>query len=185
MRGLLVIGFYIMALACLGTAQANASLKSIERGIGDSVITTTITAKFTKSRTLNPLKIYVSTNKGVVKLSGDVRSKQAFVEALRLAVNTRGVKQVDTDDLSIAKVNSGFTDAYITARVETAILKAKVFDDESIPLVGINAHTQNGEVTLNGQLPNEHALSAVLKRINKIGGVKKIISNITLGKDKA
>lgn len=184
MRGLLVIGFYCIVFTCIGMAQANATLQSIERGISDSVITTTITAKYTKSRVLNPLKIYVTTNKGVVKLSGDVRSKKAFVEALRVAVNTRGVKQVDTDDLEIAKVNSGFTDAYITARVETAVLKAKVFDDESIPLVGINAHTKNGEVTLTGTLPNESTLSAVLKRVNKIGGVKKIISNITINEDK-
>ncbi|WP_367607537.1 BON domain-containing protein [Legionella sp. W05-934-2] len=185
MRGLLVIGFYIITVTCLGMAQANASLKTIEQGIGDSVITTTITAKFTKSRILNPLKIHVSTEKGTVKLSGDVRSKEAFVEALRLAVNTRGVKQVDTDELAIAKVNSGFTDAYITARVETAVLKAKVFDDESIPLVGVNAHTKNGEVTLSGKLPNERALSAILKRINKIGGVTKIISNIVIDEAKA
>lgn len=184
MRGLLVICFYVLTFIGLGMAQANASLKTIERGISDSVITTTITAKYTKSRVLNPLKIHVSTSQGVVKLSGDVRSKESFVEALRLAVNTRGVKQVDTDELEIAKVNSGFTDAYITARVETAVLKAKVFDDESIPLVGVNAHTNNGQVTLSGKLPNEKALSSILKRINKIGGVKKIISNIVIGEAK-
>ncbi len=165
-------------------AQANNSLKTIERGISDSVITTTITAKYTKSRFLNPLKIHVTTRKGVVMLTGDVRSKKAFVEALRLAVNTRGVKQVDTDDLSIAKVNSGFTDAYITARIEAAVLKAKVLDDESIPLVGISAHTKNGEVTLSGELSNEKALSAILKRVNSIRGVKKVISNITIEENK-
>jgi len=74
----------------------------------------------------------------VVKLSGFVKNKDAFVDALRIAKNTAGVKSVRTTDLYIKKVNTAFTDAFITAQVETAVLKAKVLDDESIPLVGMS-----------------------------------------------
>jgi len=160
-------------------SQAQATdLQKIEQELSDSVITTKITAKFTGDKDLNPLKISVSTENGVVKLRGHVKNNQAFVDALRLAKATQGVKSVDTDDLEIKRVNTAFTDAYITAKVEAAVLKAKVLDDESIPLVGINASTNNGTVTLSGLVKNDHSIAAILKRVHAVHGVKKIISKL-------
>lgn len=166
------------------TFQANAAgIHVMEQELSDSVITAIITAKYTKDRTLNPLKISVSTENGIVRLSGHVKNKQAFVDALKIAQSTKGVKEVDTEGLDIKPVNTAFTDAYITAKVETAVLKAKVIDDESIPLVGINAKTINGIVTLTGKLKNKHAIEAVLNRVAAIRGVKKIISNLKVSQD--
>lgn len=153
-------------------------LKIIEQDVSDSVITTKITAKITRNKNLNPLKISVSTENGAVKLSGYVKDKQAFVDALRLTVATRGVKLVNTDNLEIKRVNTALTDTYITAKVEAAVLKAKVLDDESIPLVGINAQTTNGVVTLSGNVKNSNAIMAILNRVNAVQGVKKIISTL-------
>lgn len=163
----------------INLAQA-ADLKEIEQELSDSVITTKITAKFAKNKNLNPLKISVSTMDGIVKLSGNVKDKQAFVDALRLAKATKGVKAVDTENLDIKRVNTSFTDAYITAKVEAAVLKAKVLDDESIPLVGINAKTSNGIVTLSGDVKSSTSINAILKRVNAVRGVKKIISTLRI-----
>jgi hyperosmotically inducible protein len=157
--------------------QSQASnLEEWEQGISDSVITTKIKAKFAESKNLNPLKISVETQDGIVTLSGYVKDKQAFVDALRIAKDTQGVKGVKDNDLYIKKVNMAVTDAFITARVETAVLKAKVLDDESIPLVGINAKTVNGEVTLTGTVQSAQSLAYIIKRVNAIRGVKKIIT---------
>src|SRR5690606_22118150 len=97
--------------------------------------------------------------------------KKAFVNALRLAKSTKGVKRVEADDLIIKDINTAFTDAYITAKVEAAVLKAKVLDDESIPLVGINASTSNGIVTLSGDLKTKKAIEAIIKRVYGVHGV--------------
>jgi hyperosmotically inducible protein len=70
------------------------------------------------------------------------------------------------------------TDAYITAKVETAVLKAKILDDESIPIVGINATTKNGVVTLTGVVKHNASIVAIVKRVSHIRGVKKIISKL-------
>lgn len=175
MRPLLRLMSLTLLIFFLSQAQAT-ELKNIEQELSDSVITTKITAKYTKDKNLNPLKLSVSTQDGVVKLSGHVKDRQAFVEALRLAKDTKGVKSVDTENLDIKLVNTAFTDAYITAKVEAAVLKAKVLDDESIPLVGINASTTNGIVTLSGEVKNNASIIAILKRVNTIRGVKKIIS---------
>ncbi len=165
-------------LLCFISQPQAADLKEIEQELSDSVITTKITAKITKNKNLNPFKLSVSTLHGVVTLRGYVQNKQAFVDALRITTATQGVKKVDTDDLEIKPVNTAFTDTYITARVEAAILKAKVLDDESIPLVGINAKTINGVVTLSGNVKSSASINAILKRVNAIFGVKKIISTI-------
>jgi len=157
------------------SASYAADMTQVERKIGDSLVTTWVTAKYTKSTTLNPLKIHVSTREGVVHLRGTVNNKDSFMEALRLAKSTKGVRSVNADELEIRSVNTPFTDAYITAKVEAAVLKAKVLDDESIPLVGINAKTVNGVVTLTGVLPSEKALLAIVRRVSKVRGVKEVI----------
>ena len=160
-----------------------ADIQNIEQEISDSVITTKITAKFAGDKNLNPLKISVSTENGKVRLSGHVKNKEAFVEALRLAKNTTGVKAINAAELDIKVVNTGLADAYITAKVEAAVLKAKVFDDESIPLVGINASTNNGVVSLSGDVKSAKSIAAILKRVNAIRGVKKIISSLEVKAD--
>lgn len=168
---------YTIIAVILFVNQTQASgLKEWEQDISDSVITTKITAKFAESKNLNPLKISIDTEEGVVTLKGFVKDKQAFVDALRIAHDTQGVKAVKDNELYIKQVNMSVTDAFITARVETAVLKAKVLDDESIPLVGINAKTLNGEVTLSGTVKNAQSIAYIIKRVNAIRGVKKIIT---------
>ncbi len=144
----------------------------------DLAITAKITTQFAEKTNLNPSKISVSTQKGVVKLSGEVNDKQTFVDVFWLARTTGGVKMVDVDDLEIKHINTTLSDAYITAKIETAVLKAKILDDESIPLVGINATTKNGIVTLTGEVKRSQSITAILKRANAVRGVKKIISSL-------
>lgn len=161
-------------------AGHTANFKKIERKISDSVITTKLEAKFTESRRLNPLKISVSTRQGRVKLKGFVKNKEAFIEALRLAASTAGVVSVDTEQLEIKQVNTAFTDAYITAKVETTILKAKVIYDESIPLVGITVSTHNGVVTLSGKVKRKESIGILIKQICRIKSVKHVISRLVV-----
>lgn len=153
-------------------------LKGIEQELSDSVITTKITTKFTKNTHINPLKISVSTQHGAVTLRGYVEDKDALISALRLTKATKGVKSVDADELEIKQVNTRFTDAYITAKIEAAVLKAKVLDDESIPLVGINASTNNGVVTLSGNLKHSKSIPLLLKRAIAVHGVQQVISHL-------
>ena len=164
-------------VAFIHQAQAT-NLKSAGKPSADAVITSKIMTEYTRKTTLDPSKISVLTQQGVVKLSGEVKDKQTFVDAYWLARTTRGVKMVDVDDLDIKHVNTTLSDAYITAKIETSVLKAKILDDESIPLVGINASTANGIVTLTGEVKRSQSINAILKRANAVHGVKKIISSL-------
>lgn len=153
-------------------------LKVLEQDLSDSVITTKITAKITSRHNLNPLKITVNTHDGIVKLKGNVEKAQAFFDVVKLAKETKGVKHVDTDELEIGHINTAYTDTYITAKVQAQILRAKLFEDDSIPLVGINATTENGIVTLTGSVKNQDSILTILKYISQIGGVKQVASNL-------
>jgi hyperosmotically inducible protein len=167
----------IMVLLLSAFAQAS-EIVEIEEELSDALITTKITAKYTQNNKLNPLKIHVKTHDKTVFLSGHVKDKDAFVTALKLALNTKGVKTIDAESLYIQQVNTGLTDAYITTKVEAAVLKAKVLEDESIPLVGINARTENGVVTLSGKVKTAKTAAAILKYVVSVKGVKKVISEL-------
>ncbi len=157
---------------------ANPELKVVEQKISDSMITAKINAKLAKDGEMNPLKLHISTLKGVVTLRGSVRDKKMFVHVLRLVKLTKGVRGVEIDKLKIQQVNTPITDAYITAKVEAAVLKAKVFDDDTIPLVGINAHTENGVVGLSGFVKQKSSIPYILKRVAMVHGVKKVHSKL-------
>ena|SRR3990167_2889769 len=174
----LILALYLSISAFICHADSK-SLEFIGQTIGDYIITAKITAKYTKDPDLNPLKISVSTKNGLVSLHGSVNDQQAFIKALSLAKDTQGVQAVEIEYLIVKPVNTSLTDAYITAKVEAAILKAKIFDDDSIPLVGINAKTENGVVTLSGAVNNDKSIVVIIKRISGIHGVKKIISKLT------
>lgn len=167
-----------MTLVLLITPAQATTLKSKGQLSVDSAITAKITNQFAAKSNMDPSKIAVSTERGIVKLSGEVIDKQTFVDAFWLARTTRGVKMVDVDDLEIKRINTTLSDAYITAKVESSVLKAKILDDESIPLVGINASTANGIVTLTGEVKRSKSITAILKRANAVHGVKKIISSL-------
>lgn len=170
----------LLLLIILSSLIYATDMQPLEQKWSDTLITTKIKTQFTKNSQLNPLKISVKTKNGVVYLKGHAKNNEAFVTALQIVANTQNVRAVDTSQFDIKAVNSSFVDAYITAKVEAAILEAKVFDDESIPLVGINATTNNGIVTLSGTVKNQHAIAAILRRTHYVRGVKKIKSYMTV-----
>ncbi|WP_411727099.1 BON domain-containing protein [Methyloglobulus sp.] len=65
--------------------------------IDDSVITTKVKAAILGSSWLGASHIEVTTNKGIVKLSGTVDSEQSIAKAIEVARSQENVKAVQTD----------------------------------------------------------------------------------------
>jgi hyperosmotically inducible periplasmic protein len=63
----------------------------------DSTITGKIKAEFAKDKAVSALGINVDTNKGVVTLSGNAKSKEEVDKAVAIAKNTGGVSSVKND----------------------------------------------------------------------------------------
>ena len=111
----------------------------------------------------------------------DVDSMRIFSNLMCSIILLLFTHTIHAADLQkIKQVNTALTDAYITAKIETSILAAKLFEDESIPLVGINASTENGIVTITGHVIKQKSIDIIIARAQQVHGVKKIISNLTV-----
>jgi osmotically-inducible protein OsmY len=71
--------------------------------IDDAAITGKVKALYAKDKTVSALKINVDTDKGVVKLTGNARSKAEAAKAVDIAKSVRGVGSVKNDIVVGAK----------------------------------------------------------------------------------
>jgi hyperosmotically inducible periplasmic protein len=71
--------------------------ESAKEVVSDSMITTKIKAEFASDKQVSAMNIKVDTDKGVVKLSGNAKSKDEADKAASIAKNTKGVVSVKND----------------------------------------------------------------------------------------
>jgi len=81
------------AVGCAGTPQKESTGEYID----DTLITAKVKAAILDNPDLKVAEINVETFKGVVQLSGFVRSQEAINEAVRVASGVGGVKSVRND----------------------------------------------------------------------------------------
>ena len=98
-----VAGALLVPLA--GYAQdtkAPSKTESMKETMSDSAITTKIKADFAADKQVSAMNIKVDTDKGVVHLSGNAKSKEEADKAASIAKNTKGVVSVK-NDIQVAK----------------------------------------------------------------------------------
>ncbi|NDP42246.1 MAG: BON domain-containing protein [Aromatoleum sp.] len=93
MASLAGILFMTMALGCASTTKQEGTGEYVD----DTVITTKVKAAIFNEPTLKSAEINVETFKGVVQLSGFVRSAANESMAVQVARNVAGVKSVKND----------------------------------------------------------------------------------------
>lgn len=89
------VGAAVLLLAgCAGAGEKTGAL------IDDATITTKVKAAFAKDKDVSATAVSVNTDKGVVRLTGDVKSRAEKTKAERLARDIDGVRAV-TNDLTV------------------------------------------------------------------------------------
>lgn len=86
----------LMLTAVVGCASTQKQ-ESTGQYVDDTVITTTVKAAIFNEPSLKVSEINVETFKGVVQLSGFVRSEDSIATAARVARGVNGVKSVKND----------------------------------------------------------------------------------------
>jgi osmotically-inducible protein OsmY len=86
--------FFAAILALVLVAPMIGCGKSVGETIDDATITTRVKTAFVNDPAVGALRIDVDTFKGVVTLSGRVKSKQEEAQAIALAKKIRGVVDV-------------------------------------------------------------------------------------------
>lgn len=71
--------------------------ETVKESAEDALITTKIKGEYAKDKQVSAMKIHVDTDKGVVKLTGNAKSKDEADKAAAIAKSTKGVVSVQND----------------------------------------------------------------------------------------
>ncbi len=99
MKNLKIVSTLIAAvmLTTVAGCASTPTQESTGQYVDDTVITTNVKAAILDEPTLKSAEINVETFKGVVQLSGFVRSEANIETAIRVARRVKGVKSVKND----------------------------------------------------------------------------------------
>jgi hyperosmotically inducible protein len=97
----LVAAFAAMPIAQVCAQAAQSDNQTVPDKAADAWITTKVKSEFATAKHLKASDISVSTNDGVVTLSGSVASDKQKTRAENIAKGVKGVKSVDTSGLTV------------------------------------------------------------------------------------
>ena len=152
-----------------------------ERSLGDAVDDAAIETRISYELYTNEVnkdlfvEVDLESVEGRVLLTGSVNSPEDRIEAVRLAWQAQGVKEVIneiqvTDEGGLKNYSR---DVWITTR-----LRAKLLLDKIIRGVNYNVDTVNGIVYLIGIAQDDAELARVTQIARTIAHVKKVISHV-------
>lgn len=84
-------------------SKIDKAVEKTNEVIDDAAITGKIKAEYAKDKTVSAMKIHVDTDKGVVKLTGNAKSKEESAKAVAIAKSVHGVTSVKNEIVVGAK----------------------------------------------------------------------------------
>jgi hyperosmotically inducible protein len=162
----------------------------------DAGITTSVKTRLAADDTVRAYQIDVDTKENVVTLSGEVDSHAAKEQAVMIARETEGVRDV-VDNIIVAEGAAAMPREYPTApttgearpgelgaRLDdaaiTAAVKAKLLADTSVSGLRIDVDTRGGVVTLTGEVESEAARAAAIRIARETEGVTNVEDRLTI-----
>lgn len=155
----------------------------------DAGLTTKVKSSFVTDDAIKASQIDVTTNEGVVTLTGNVDSEATKNRAIELARATKGVVKV-IDRLSAREV-SGSGDAPDTDRTIgeaitdsgiTMSVKSRLLDDPQVKGLRIDVDTRDGVVYLTGSVGSDVERQKAVQISKDTKGVRDVQSNLTIDK---
>ena len=171
-----------------GRDESEGALATIDDFVTDAGITMRLQAKYFTDGDLDGSDIDVTTEEGVVTLSGRVTSEGQRQEAVSLARNTSGVRDV-RDNLAVgadtgpdtadrlesgaAEVGSRIADSWITTKIT-----ARFFLDDDLRSADVSVETSEGTVTLSGRVADATLEERMLSIARDVEGVVNVVDQI-------
>ena len=182
-------------------SEAAAGVRQVAARAGDKLadswLTTKIQAQFFADDDIKARYINVTSRDGEVTLTGSVDSEEVRQQALQIARNTDGVRQLN-DRLTVGgaatqgfepppsastsgAVATGGTGAPPTddAAVTSAI-QAKYYLDPAIKMRRVDVQARGGVVTLRGEVGSEHERGQALLLARSTEGVQRVEDHLTV-----
>ncbi len=190
-RNIMQCGASVMLLSSCATSIIS-SVTSVgyaaaqERTVGDAIDDVTILTRIKSlyfeahvDKLLSAVDVQVI--EGRVMLTGKGISPDVRVEAVRLAWQPRGVKEVINElviDDSKVDAQKYARDLWMTAEVKSKFLLNKI-----IRSINYSVETVDGVIYLMGIAKNKDELDEAKYLAGKISGVKKVVSHVLLSED--
>ncbi len=169
------VGLATGAAATVGVAAAKEG--GIKSGINDATIKANINDLWFRHDVDMFRKLNMTVDQGRVLLTGVVQNPEHRVEAVRLAWQPKGVKQV-INEIRVgdsASVGSFAKDEWITAQLRTRLIA-----NADVQSINYSLETVRGSVYLMGVARNQEELDRVIRIAQRIKGVKEVISYVKL-----
>lgn len=182
-------GSAILACAFLATlagcnnsqvASDAAPPTTIGTQIDDSVTVTKVRSALLSNDDVKSFDIKVTTNKGVVMLSGFVDNQAQIDRSIAVASAVEGVNSVD-NKLTLKEgkqtVGNKVDDSVITAGVKSALL-----GDSAMKSLDVSVTTRKGEVELSGFVDNNIQLARAMDVAKGVDGVANVVNHMSVKK---
>lgn len=160
----------------------------------DAGVTTNVKTKLAADDLVKAYQVEVETRNRVVTLSGEVQSAAAKAQALRIARETDGVRDViDQIRIDEAAATAGRaedagreaadrTTAALSDGAITSAVKAKLLADTAVKGLTIDVDTEAGAVTLSGTVSSRAEADRALMLARNTEGVVRVVDNLTVGR---
>jgi osmotically-inducible protein OsmY len=166
-----------------GGATAGVAVAQ-ERTVGDAVDDATIVATVNKLWAEHDWTLFthldVTVHEGRALLTGNVKTPQDRLEAVRLAWRAKGVREVINE---IEVTDRGGVVNYARDGWISAQLRTKITFDETIRAINYSIETVNGVVYLMGIAQNQEELDRVTDYARNIRYVRSVVSHVWLKTD--
>ncbi len=178
----LLTGCFAIAAGGVGvTGVGIVQERSFGKGIDDKTILAQINSLYLQEDVGNLFNnVDVEVNEGRVMLTGNVATAESRIQAVKLAWQPKGVKEV-INEIQITNktgIRDIAKDTWITAQV-----KSKLLFNKDVASINYTVDTVNGVVYLMGIAQNQTELDTVTFVASTIKGVQKVISHVRLKDD--
>lgn len=132
--------------------------------------------------TVEPYKdIKITSEEGRVTVTGTVASQQEKDRIMNDIRKVSGVKSID-DKLSVKTVSdsSGSVGGYIDDAAITTVVKGKFLGQKGLDSLDISVKTNEGVVTLTGEVENASQIGLAENVAMEADGVRSIVNKLTL-----
>jgi osmotically-inducible protein OsmY len=183
-------------------AAAGLTLVTVACAQTDAGITTNVKTKLAADDTVKAYDVNVDTRNGVVTLTGEVDSATEKEVAIRIARETEGVRDVvDQIRIGEATPTAGIDnpdrdrDVSGTIREEgrqagqavsdaalTTTVKSKFLADDMVKGLNIDVDTQDGVVTLTGNVATKAEADRAMMLARQTEGVSRVVDNLKVGR---
>src|SRR5688572_5799430 len=158
-------------------AKIDSSMKKVDNYMGDSAITAKVKSALVDDKAIKSSDISVTTNSGVVTLSGFVGSQAEAEQAVAAATKVEGVKSV-SDKLHTKDSKDQSVKAYAGDSATTASVKAKLLADDIVPSRNVKVETTDGVVQLSAAVKDQAQSDRAESVAKTVDGVKRVKNDL-------